>query len=231
MEGNNFQSPTIQAITAPKNRRESIDKHNGEMYDLILPKNGAARTTKSYLHSRLAYKMAPTRKNTQPPPQIKRIPAKFDYLYRYNFEPAYTPIRAGSGNNKSYKERFYTALLTSIRASAGSPEMGIQKLWSNTDWTRIRKNLKDVPGSDNTRCIWYQVLHDLIPTDVRLHRIKMTPSNSYQRCTMADILEHRLTECGEGRRKWQYTKTRIALILRTTPSRKPDEWILRPQCG
>ena len=67
------------------------------------------------------------------------------------------------------------------------------------------------------------------PTNVRLHRIKMTPSISCRRCTVADTLEHRLTECGEGRRIWQYTKTRIALILRTTPSRIPYEWILRPQ--
>ena len=107
--------------------------------------------------------------------------------------------------------------------------MHIQKLWPNTEWTRIWRNLKDAPVSDNTRCIWYRVLHDLIPTNARLHRIKMTHWNSYQRRTMADTLEHILTECGEGRRIWQYTKTRIALILRTIPSRIPDEWILRPQ--
>jgi len=153
---------------------------------------------------------------TPNPPQIKRIPAKFDYLYHYNIEAAYTPIRADSENHKSYKKRLYTALLTSIRAAAGSPEMRIQKLWPDTDWTRIWKNLKDTPVSDNMRCVWDQVLHDLIPTNVRLHRIKMTPSISCQRCTMADTLEHRLTECGEGRRIWQYTKIRIALMLRTT---------------
>jgi len=119
--------------------------------------------------------------------------------------------------------------MTSIRAAAGFPEMRIQKLWPNTDWIRIWKNLKDAPVSDNARCIWYQVLHDIIPTNARLYRIKITPSTSCQRCTMADRLQHRLTECVKGRRIWQYTKTRMALILRTIPSRIPDEWILRPQ--
>ena len=87
--------------------------------------------------------MAPTRKNTQPP-QIRRIPAKFDYLYRYNIEAAYTPIRTDSENHKSHNKRLYTDLLTSICVAAGSPEMPIQKIWPNTDWTRIWKNLKDV---------------------------------------------------------------------------------------
>jgi len=107
--------------------------------------------------------------------------------------------------------------------------MFIQKLWSNTDWTRIWKNLKNAPISDNARCIWYQVIHDLMPTNARLHRIKMTPSISCQSCTLDDTMEHRLTACGTGRIIWQYAKIRIARILRTIASRIPDGWILRPQ--
>jgi len=111
-------------------------------------------------------------------PQIRRIPAKFDYLYHYNIEAAYTPIRCDSENHKAHKKRLHAALLTSIRAASGSPEMHIQKLWSNTDRTRIWKNLKEAAISDNTRCIWYQVVQDLTPTNVRLYCIKMTPSTS-----------------------------------------------------
>ena len=71
--------------------------------------------------------MAPTGKNTHPPPpHMRRIPSKFDYLYRYNIEAAYTPIRGDVENLKSHKKKLYTALLTSIRAAAGSPEMHIQ---------------------------------------------------------------------------------------------------------
>ena len=90
------------------------------------------------------------------------------------------------------------------------------------------EEFKRCPLCDNTRYMWCQVLHDFIPTNARLHRMKMTRSNSCQRCTMADTLEHRLTECGVGWWIWQNTLTRIALILRTTQSLIPDEWILRP---
>ena len=42
---------------------------------------------------------------TPNPPQIKRIPAKFDYLYRYNIEAAYTSVRVDSENHKSHKKK------------------------------------------------------------------------------------------------------------------------------
>jgi len=80
---------------------------------------------------------------TPNPRHIKRLPAKFDYFYRNNIKAAYTPIRDDSENHKSHKKIIYKTLLTSVRAAAGFPEMRIQKLWPNTDWTRIWKNLKD----------------------------------------------------------------------------------------
>jgi len=61
-----------------------------------------------------------------PTQHMKRIPAKFDYNYRYNIEAAYTPIRVDSENHKSHKKKLYTALLTSIRVAAGFPEMRIK---------------------------------------------------------------------------------------------------------
>ena len=42
---------------------------------------------------------------------------------------------------------------------------------------------------------------------------------------------HHLFECGEGPQIWQWTTQKIALILRTIPTRMPIEWLLRPQCA
>ena len=162
------------------------------------------------------------------PPHIKRFPKKFDYLYQYNIESAYAPMRASSEHPKSYKIRLYTALLTSIQAAAVFPELRVQKLWPDTDWERIWKNLNDAPVPENTRCIWYHVMHDIIPTNVRLHLISMVPSDTRRRCTATDTLEHRLLACGEGRTLWQYTKTLLARMLRTMPARIQDDWPLRP---
>ena len=157
-------------------------------------------------------------RRTPNPPLIRRIPKKFDYLYRYNIESAYAPMREDPEHPKTYKKRLYTALLTSIQAAAGFPEMRIQKLWPNTDWLRIWRNLNEAPVPENTRCVWYQAIHDIIPTNVRLHRINMVPSVSCRRCTADDTLEHRLIACGEGHTIWQYTKTLLATMLRTIPA-------------
>jgi len=80
---------------------------------------------------------------TPNPPLIKRIPTKFDYLYQYNIESAYAPRRETSEHPNTYKRRLYTALLRSIEAAAGFPEMRVQNLWPNIDWVRIWKNLND----------------------------------------------------------------------------------------
>ena len=74
----------------------------------------------------------------------------------------------------------------------------------------------------------YQVLHDIIPTKVRLHRINMVPSDTCRRCTATDTLKHRLLACGEGQTIWQYTKTLLARMMRTIAARIPDDWPLRP---
>ena len=130
---------------------------------------------------------------------------------------------------KTYKRRLYTALLTSIRAAAGHPDLHVQKLWPNIDWVRKWKNLKEPPVPENMRCTWYRVIHDLIPTNARLHLINMVPSDTCRQCAAIDTLEYRLVTCGEGRRIWHYSKTLIARMMRTIPARIPDDWILHPQ--
>ena len=130
---------------------------------------------------------------------------------------------------KIYKRWLYTALLTSIQATAGFTEMRVQKLWPNVGWECIWINLNDVPVPENTRCIWRQVMHDIIPTNVRLHRIKMVSPDTCRRCTATETLERRLVTCGEGHKMWQYTKPLLARMMRTTPARIQDDGMLRPQ--
>jgi len=106
--------------------------------------------------------------------------------------------------------------------------MRVQKLWPYIDWLRIWKNLNDAPVSEDTRCIWYHVIHDIIPTNVRLHRINTIPSDTCRRCTATDTLEYRLLACGQGRKIWYYTKTLLARMMRTIPTSIPDDWPFRP---
>jgi hypothetical protein len=48
-------------------------------------------------------------------------------------------------------------------------------------------------------------------------------------CNMKDTLEHRITDCEEGRAAWEHSKRLMACMLRTIPARIPDEWLLHPQ--
>lgn len=161
------------------------------------------------------------------PPDITRVPRKLDYIYRYNNEAAYTSVRGTLESQKSYKRRLCNGLLSSIKDAVGQPQMRIHKLWPDTTWIKIWKNLGEAPVPEYMRCIWYQIIHNLIPTNVRLRRIKVTPTNICQRCAATNTLEHRLTVCDEGTLIWQYTKTALARMLRTIPARIPNEWLIR----
>ena len=78
------------------------------------------------------------------------------------------------------------------------------------------------------RANWYKVIHDIIPTNERFHRIRMSPTDNCKEYGRTHTLSHRLTECGEGRAMWEQTKTIIARMLRMTPAHIADEWLLRP---
>jgi len=77
------------------------------------------------------------------------------------------------------------------------------------------------------RCVRYQVIHDLLSTNVRPY-INMTPSNTSPQCASTDTLEHHLTACCEGQLIWNHVKTLLARMLRTSPTRIPEDWLLRP---
>jgi len=106
--------------------------------------------------------------------------------------------------------------------------MRIYKLWPHTDWTQVWKNFNDVHITENMRCVWYQVIHDILPTNARLHRVNVTQSNTCLRCVSTDTLEHLLTACGEGQLIWNHAKSLLARMLRTSPAHIPEDWLLRP---
>ena len=58
--------------------------------------------------------------------------------------------------------------------------------------------------------------------------VKMAQTDNCRHCASKDTLEHRLIVC-EGKAIWEYSKTLTARMLRTTPTRLPDDWIMHPQ--
>ena len=166
---------------------------------------------------------------TPNPPYNRRTPQKMAYLHQYDMESAYLATRRRDETARGYKKHIHETIHTSMRQTAGEQELRVTKMWPNTNWTRVWDNLHETPVSDSTRFIWYKMLHDIIPTNERLQRIRMVQTDTRRKCMMKDTLEHRLSACGEGHKIWEYTKRLLARILQTTPSRVPVEWLLRPQ--
>jgi len=85
------------------------------------------------------------------PPDIKWVPRKLEYLYRYNVETAYIPIRGTLESNKSYRRRLFECLLSSINAAAVQPQMRIQKHWQDTNWNQAWEIVRVAPITENAR--------------------------------------------------------------------------------
>jgi hypothetical protein len=69
------------------------------------------------------------------------------------------------------------------------------------------------------KAAWYTAIHDILPTNDRLYRIRISPTEKCNNCGMQDTVLRHLIECGEGQQIWQWTTQKTALILRTIPTR------------
>jgi hypothetical protein len=129
---------------------------------------------------------------------------------------------------KAYKRRIYDALHTLLQETTEPADMSITRFWPNTDWETVWKNLHPAPVSGTTKAVWYRILHDIIPTNERLHKIGLSSTDQCRRCDKKDTIQHRLIECGNGEIVWKWTRQKIATMLRMDPRYIPPEWILRP---
>ena len=107
--------------------------------------------------------------------------------------------------------------------------MCITQLQPHAKWIAVWKNLHETPVPDTSRAACYKVIHDIIATNVRLHKIRLTPTDSCRNCGKKYTIEQRIVDCGEGVQMWTWTKKQIAQILKTDPSNIPESWITCPQ--
>ena len=69
-----------------------------------------------------------------------------------------------------------------MNTEAKLPSMRIERLWPNIEWPRIWKNLWTAPVTDSTKKTWYEIIHDIVPTKERLHKIRIDPTEYYRHC-------------------------------------------------
>jgi len=162
------------------------------------------------------------------PPYIGRIPMTLEYVYRYALDMAYI-APPGITKRSGHLNCGSTILLhTMAAATRESREMRITQIHPDTQWTQMWKNLHTAWISEEIKSMWYITVHEIVPTNDRLHAIRLVESDRCRHCERRDTLVHGLTECNEGTAIWLWTRERIAQMLRKDPRRIPAEWCLRP---
>ena len=151
-----------------------------------------------------------------------------EYLRHYVIDTAYLAPQERAESSKAYKRPIYNTMIILPTTTTNPPTMRVLRLWPNTDWTTIWKNLHEAPVPETSKVTWHGVIHDIVPTHDRLHKIQMVPIDLCGLCNKTDTLLHRLTECGEGPTMWEWTRWCLVIILRTDPKYVPNEWLLRP---
>jgi len=106
-------------------------------------------------------------------------------------------------------------------------EVRITQLQPAIEWSLMWGNLQNVRLPDRTRSAWYMVIH-IIPTNVKLHRIRLRDPANCTQCGRSDTILHRLKDCGVRQEIRESTRTRISRVQRMDPRRMPKEWLLRP---
>jgi hypothetical protein len=85
------------------------------------------------------------------------------------------------------------------------------------------------PISTTAKGKWYSIIHDILPTNERLHKIRLSTTEKCRICNEKDTLQHRITGCREGTRIWGWTREKIATMMRIDQRYIPEEWTVRPQ--
>ena len=132
----------------------------------------------------------------------------------------------GSITSRKFKRRICDTLFLMATAGKMPPEMRIVQKRQTIHWDLVWRNLPASCVPEEFRSAWYAVIHDILPTRERLAAINLIDIDSCQQCGATCTIAHRLTECGDEPAIWNWTRQRIAMMLRMDPKYVPASWTL-----
>jgi hypothetical protein len=127
------------------------------------------------------------------------------YLKQYHLDSAYTEPQTPQESRRMYRKRVYNTMLYYTQTQAEAPDMRIRRLWPKEDWDRVWRILNEAPIAEQHTAIWYRVVYDVIRTNVRLFKIRLSSTDRCRYCGNTDTLLHRLTSCGDCVLLWNWT--------------------------
>jgi hypothetical protein len=104
----------------------------------------------------------------------------------------------------------------------------IQRKQPAHEWWRIRQNISGQQLSTTIHAMWFRAVHDIIPINERLYRIRLRGTSMCQTCNQTDTTFHGVVSCLGARDIWHWTRFRIALMLRIDPQNVLFTWLLFP---
>jgi hypothetical protein len=158
---------------------------------------------------------------TTNPPNLQVIPRKFEYMRLFLGEWTYMLEPQPEENPRTFKRRVYSTLRGLKNGTAELPRMRIMINMASTEWPRIWDNISKPFLPEDVRSTWYCVVHDIIPAQVRLYKIRLQASEKCIKCTQVDTLTHRMTSRGDAAAVWNWARVRVATMVRTEPRNVP----------
>jgi hypothetical protein len=162
-------------------------------------------------------------------PLAPTITRKLEYIYAFVQDMAHVEVQKGSETPNAFRIRVYDTMYVMSRAGREQQETRVVRQNPATDWKYVWTNLQDSGTTETITAVWHAIIHDILPTNIRFHNIRLADTPSCKECGGLDTHVHLLIECGEGMNIWEWTRQRIACIMRASPERIPEEWLLRLQ--
>jgi hypothetical protein len=108
------------------------------------------------------------------PPHVEGIPRNLEYLSIYARDKAYVEPPKQGEHPRTCRARIYETLRRTKMAA--NPPRNARKTmrYPTTDWGRVWANLHETWAADSIKANWYKVIHDILPTNERLHAIRLT---------------------------------------------------------
>ena len=95
----------------------------------------------------------------------------------------------GSSRLYGFQKRTLEQYRSTGHADAAPPQkMRNTRMWAQENWLHIWRNLAVAPISEDDKAVWYRTIHDILPTNERLHRIKISPTDKCDACDVKDTV-------------------------------------------
>ena len=152
-----------------------------------------------------------------------RTPRSCDHLRVYNDIVKVLPCGM-VGEGKANIGYCYTAL----REQSLKAEIRVEQKLPNTDWPQVWANIQARHMPLQARDTWFQLVHDIIPTNERLHRIHLSQTDRCTRCNRWDTALHRATACGNAADVWAWLRATLANLTGQPVTTFQQDFVVRP---